>query len=131
MTNTVTVDCGKCSGSGRYYFHGGSGVCYPCDGSGKIKMARAKYEAALAYRAKADAAQAVEAEREDREDRAFQAATAAIDTSGIDGARRFYADHRDDSVALGGLVNAMRNARMFEASNAVAARVRELQAAGK
>jgi DnaJ-class molecular chaperone len=32
------VTCGKCAGSGLYYFSGGrTGACYPCEGTGRVE----------------------------------------------------------------------------------------------
>lgn len=130
MTNKVQTGCGKCGGNGRYYFQGGSDVCYPCNGTGRVWTTEAKLAAGRAYVAKMEARMLEERGRMDREEEARLDSEAMIDARGIRGAREFFAAHREDVAALAGLIGAMRNARLFDASNAVVAHRNALIARG-
>lgn len=122
----VKVDCGKCGGNGRYYFGAHShGACYPCNGTGKVSMSAAKFEAMKA--AAADHAARYEAHRaaELAELAAFEgayfAARELIERDGIRGARAYFTAHRTDAQALSGLIAAMRDFRFEAESNKVVA----------
>lgn len=121
MTNTKTVSlgCGKCSGSGRYHFSSGSDICYPCNGTGQIRMSAAKHAAIQAEAVRYEAHRAAELAHEERAAEALVDAESMIESRGIEGARAYFAAHRSDVDALAGLIDAMRNARLSDASNAV------------
>ncbi len=119
-SKTVSTVCGKCDGSGRFFYGDRSrGACYPCNGSGRIMMSAAELEAAKAYAAKLEIAREQEIAAEQAENDAFLAAEQAILSRGINGAREFFAANRTNPVALAGLIFALRNARMESESNAV------------
>lgn len=119
-TTMVSVDCGKCGGSGVYHFGAYSrGACYPCNGRGKVKLSAEALAQAQAYRRKLEERHAELRAAEERTAAAFIAAESAIEARGIQGAREFFATHRTDADALAGLIDAMRNARLSDASNAV------------
>lgn len=125
MTKTamIKVGCGKCGGNGRYYFAGGSDICFPCNGTGKIRMSKARHERILADRAamaESWAKSCAEDEaRQGRVDDFYHQAERMIETQGIRGARVFFATHRDNAEALAGLIGAMRDVGMYDAANAV------------
>jgi hypothetical protein len=127
---TVTIDCGKCGGNGRYYFHGGHGVCFSCEGTGKQTMSAVKYAKLVEGAKRYEAVRADYDAVERHEDESFNAATGMIDSQGIQGARNFFAANRTDHTALCGLVNAMRNAGLMDASNAVVRHMAERSRAG-
>lgn len=136
MTNnttvkTVTVDCGKCGGNGKYFFRGGHGVCFPCEGTGKLRMSAAKYARILEGAARMEAARADYDALERHEGESFNLASDMIASSGIRGARKFFAAHRTDHTALCGLVMAMRNANMMDESNAVVRHMSERSRRGE
>ena len=132
MTNTntkyINVDCGRCV-RGTYYYTGGSGPCYTCEGTGKVRVSRAKHEALVAYRianqAAWEASCAREADEERRTTEAFLNAEALIQAGGdyagdqgaLEAARDFFRANRTDSVALGGLIMALRQLGFEDESN--------------
>lgn len=127
-TKTVTVPCGKCAGSGRYYFHTsptttGSDICYPCNGRGKITMTAAKHARVEAEKARMAATWetycAAETARETAEDAAYFEALDLIGSGGIQAAREFFRANRTNRNALAGLIAAMRETDLVEESNAV------------
>ena len=118
--NKVTLECGRCSGSGKFYFSASeTGPCFGCSGSGKVTMSAAKHAAMLASAERMAAARALETAAEIEEDEAFQAATAMIESNGVEGARSFFRANRTNATALVGLICAMRNAQMNDEANAV------------
>jgi hypothetical protein len=115
----VTVDCGRCAGSGRYYFNAYStGDCYGCGGKGKITMSAAEHAKLVAAGKRAAAVQEREIAAEDYEARKFDEATAAVE-AGHEAARTFWTSHKGDGRALAALICAMRNAGYHDAANAV------------
>ena len=131
---TVSVECGRCSGSGRFFFGPSeSGDCYGCGGRGKVRMSAARYAQVVVKAAQAVeryAACRAEDQAEDQvADAAYHAACAAVDADGVEGARRYFAANRANRVALMALVHAMRDLRTAEwdaRSNAVVAHIRAL-----
>jgi DnaJ-class molecular chaperone len=121
MTATVKVECGKCAGSGRYHFHGGSDICYPCNGTGSVRMSAAELAKMKADAARLESYRAEQLAEEAEESAAYDAAAALIAAKGIAGAREFFAANRTNRTALAGLILAMRDAQMEAASNAVVA----------
>jgi hypothetical protein len=138
MTNKMNIKCrvacGRCGGSGRYYFgRMDSAACYGCNGRGVVLMSRAQCERAEALRAKADRDFAAYREQEridtERADRAYYAACDAIAAGGMGGARTYWRAHATDRVALIGLVAALRDeaipgtseAARYDAANAILA----------
>jgi hypothetical protein len=121
MTNKMTTTgCGNCGGSGRYYFGDrSSGACFPCNGTGKVRISFAKLEAMRAETARWETYRAEAQSREEAEALAYSRAEDMILDHGIEGARRFFAQHRTDPVALAGLIYAMRDHGFSDASNAV------------
>jgi hypothetical protein len=115
---TVLVDCGRCV-KGTFYYTGGSGACFTCHGTGKLRMSAAKHAELVAHGERMKLAQAAEIAHEHAEEAAYQEALAAIYTGGVEAARKYFAEHRNDADAIAGLIGAMRDSELVEESNAV------------
>lgn len=137
-SKTVRIECGRCV-RGTFYYPGGSGPCYRCEGTGKVTVNAAKHAAAvamgIAYQAGLQAQRDANGGRtddelcEEHEETSYGEALGMIQARGVDGARAFFAAHRGDHAALRGLVGAMRDEGMVDASNKVVAHMNARTAA--